>query len=85
VGTGGVTRKRRGRKSEGGGKTYYVAESCDWASLNCNPQAKLADACADVLTISSWIFRSVASGRMDNRSMYQFRLLVFLKLLLSND
>ena len=56
---------------EEGGNTYYVAESCDWASLNCNPQAKLAEACAEILTISSWIFRSVARGKIDNRSKNQ--------------
>jgi len=59
------------KEEEEGGNTYYVAESCDCASLNCNPHAKLAEACAEVLTISSWIFRSVASGKIDNRSKYQ--------------
>ena len=38
---------KTGKKEEGKeqiDETYYVAESCDCASLNCNPQAKLAEA-----------------------------------------
>lgn len=52
--------------------TYYVVESCVWASLSCRLHARLADACAEVITSSSWIFLSVASGRIDSRSGYQY-------------
>lgn len=52
--------------------TYYVVESCVCASLSCRPHARLADACAEVFTSSSWIILSVASGRIESRSDCQY-------------